>query len=415
MKKKFSMRIMSVLMMLLMMFSVVTPVMAKNGPNTGEYRMPYILFSKMPGYTSQTLIWQGFGKYIPTQVTNGKWKEAPLNGVSYNKATNTLTLNNVNMPDWSLTANEMGDDFKVNVKGSNSLLSLTVYGAGWGGNVEFGGNGTLVLNKNKTGIEESTIQMEAECTEGRITIGPNVKLTAYKGKSYALSITNSSKSSAPVNVQGKLAKQLTLSKDSGKNTGNAYLSDYYSWHFTNDVISVNTGTPSQSGNSKTCTVTFNANGGTKLSKKSISVVSGKAIGKLPTVGKKNYAFKGWYTKKKGGSKVASSTKIRENQTLYAQWTNVSVKAASAPTVKKAGSGKMSVTLKKVSGAKGYQIVYSTSSKFKGSKSVTTTSLKKTISKLKKGKTYYVRIRAYKADSMKNKVYGKYSKTVKVKL
>lgn len=55
--------------------------------------------------------------------------------------------------------------------------------------------------------------------------------------------------------------------------------------------------------------------------------------------------------------------------------------------------------KKVSGAKGYEISYSTDKKFK--KAVTKKNTAKTsytISKLKKGKIYYVRIRAYKMDS-----------------
>ena len=39
----------------------------------------------------------------------------------------------------------------------------------------------------------------------------------------------------------------------------------------------------------------------------------------------------------------------------------------------------------------------------------------TISKLKKGKIYYVRIRAYKMDSTGKKVYGKYSSMKKVKV
>ena len=84
-------------------------------------------------------------------------------------------------------------------------------------------------------------------------------------------------------------------------------------------------------------------------------------------------------------------------------------------MKKAGSGKITVSFKKISGAKGYQITYSTNSKFKGSSSPNTTSVKKTISKLKKGKTYYVKVRAYKLDSQKNKIYGKYSKVAKVKV
>ena len=78
---------------------------------------------------------------------------------------------------------------------------------------------------------------------------------------------------------------------------------------------------------------------------------------------------------------------------------------------------MKVTLKKkVSGAKGYEIKYTTDKKFKKSvKTATSTKTNKTISKLKKNKTYYVKVRAYKIDSAGQKVPGKYSKVVKVKI
>lgn len=75
-----------------------------------------------------------------------------------------------------------------------------------------------------------------------------------------------------------------------------------------------------------------------------------------------------------------------------------------------------VRYSKVSGAKGYQITYATNSKFtKGKKVVNTTKRTKTIQKLKKGKTYYVRVRAYKKDSTGRKVYGKYSTVKKIKI
>ena len=76
---------------------------------------------------------------------------------------------------------------------------------------------------------------------------------------------------------------------------------------------------------------------------------------------------------------------------------------------------MYVSYKKVSGAAGYQIEYATSSKFSGKKTKTTTKTAYTISGLKKGKTYYVRVRAYKVDSTGKKIYGKYSAVKKVKI
>ena len=44
-------------------------------------------------------------------------------------------------------------------------------------------------------------------------------------------------------------------------------------------------------------------------------------GKLPTPKKKNYKFKGWYTKKKGGTKITAKTVVAKSKkhTIYAQW------------------------------------------------------------------------------------------------
>ena len=85
---------------------------------------------------------------------------------------------------------------------------------------------------------------------------------------------------------------------------------------------------------------------------------------------------------------------------------------------KAGKKKVTVTYKKVSGATSYKVTYSTSKKFKKAKTVTMTSgktVKKTISKLKSKKTYYVKVCAVKKVKGKN-FTGKWSgvKSVKVK-
>lgn len=69
-----------------------------------------------------------------------------------------------------------------------------------------------------------------------------------------------------------------------------------------------------------------------------------------------------------------------------------------------------ITLKKIKGAKGYQIKYSTSKKFKKkvTKTVNTTKRIKTVKKLKTYKKYYFKARAYKLVNGK-KNFGKWSK------
>lgn len=171
--------------------------------------------------------------------------------------------------------------------------------------------------------------------------------------------------------------------------------------------------------SKVITLTLDGNGGTigKSKKYTKKVTGGSKIGTLKTPKRKKYTFSGWYTKKSGGSKVTSSTrcKFTKNTTLYARWKKVTVSKAAISGLKSKSSKKMSIVIKKVSGAKGYEIVYAANSKFKSSKKLTSKALTKTISNLKKGKIYYVKVRAYKNDSTGSKVYGSYSSVKKVKI
>ena len=83
-------------------------------------------------------------------------------------------------------------------------------------------------------------------------------------------------------------------------------------------------------------------------------------------------------------------------------------------VKKSKTCKVTLSWKKVTGAKGYQIQYALNKKFKKKKNIQTKKTKYTIKKLKKKKTYYIRVRAYKMNG-KKKVYGKWSTVKKVKI
>lgn len=64
------------------------------------------------------------------------------------------------------------------------------------------------------------------------------------------------------------------------------------------------------------------------------------------------------------------------------------------------SGKLTVRWKKAAGASGYQIQYAASRSMRGARTVSASALTRTLSGLKKGSTYYVRIRAYKKVSGK---------------
>lgn len=76
--------------------------------------------------------------------------------------------------------------------------------------------------------------------------------------------------------------------------------------------------------------------------------------------------------------------------------------------------KIKVTWKKVPNSLGYQIQYATNKKFKKAKKKTVKYTFVTLKKLKKKKTYFIRIRAYKIADGK-KAYGKWSTVKKVKI
>lgn len=123
---------------------------------------------------------------------------------------------------------------------------------------------------------------------------------------------------------------------------------------------------------------------------------------------------------KGTGKTTITIKAAETDTYSAATKKITL------TIKPKKAGGVAVTAKrkaiavswsKDAQASGYQIFSATNSKFtKGKKTVTVKSnktTKKTVSKLKAKKTYYVKVRAYKTVSGK-KVYGAYSAVKKIK-
>lgn len=117
-------------------------------------------------------------------------------------------------------------------------------------------------------------------------------------------------------------------------------------------------------------------------------------------------------------------KDTETATTEAKATEAARPSSAQKTVKKTTAKVASVTsakkkqaavqLKKVKKATGYQVQLSTSKKFtkKTTVTVNTKKVKYTFKKLKSGKTYYVRSRAYRKEN-KTTVYGKYSRIAKI--
>ena len=165
---------------------------------------------------------------------------------------------------------------------------------------------------------------------------------------------------------------------------------------------------SQTVKGKMYTVKFDAMGGKKSS--SQKIWPGEQLKKPSDPQRKNYKFAGWYKEKNYKNKWNFKNKVTKNITVYAKWTKVKVADTSITNVKNLSGRKIQVSVKKISGAKGYQVRYSTNSNMKSAKKVSSNSTKISMSKLKIGTLYYVQARAYTKDSAGNKIYGSWSKT-----
>lgn len=104
------------------------------------------------------------------------------------------------------------------------------------------------------------------------------------------------------------------------------------------------------------------------------------------------------------------------QTLDVDAQTIVGKGKIKSAVKKASAKKVVIKLKKVNGASGYEVKVSTSKKFvkKTTKTVDAKKLSVTVKKLQPNKKYFAKVRAYVIVNG-TKVYGKYSKAVKIKL
>lgn len=163
------------------------------------------------------------------------------------------------------------------------------------------------------------------------------------------------------------------------------------------------------------TVRYNLNGGTNNGGNP-STFYGNTTNLLnPT--RRGYTFSGWYSDKGFKKKVTQITSGNVgNTTFYAKWKKVSVRKTTITSFANKSGKKALVKYKAVSGASGYEIVYSTDKKVKKNRTTVKTKAKsRTLKGLKKGKTYYVKVRAYKTDSTGLVVYGKYSAIKKVKI
>lgn len=154
-------------------------------------------------------------------------------------------------------------------------------------------------------------------------------------------------------------------------------------------------------NKKVCkpVVSVTDSNGKKISSNNYTVKYQNAKSKNPGSYKVTVSFKGAY----------SNTKTK---TLYYTIKPSKVKV----TVKKNTNNSAVITWKKVTGVTKYEIQYSTNSKFKKAKKITTSAkvTSKKLTSLKENKKYYIRVRSYKSvkvNGKSKKLYSDWSKQV----
>ncbi|MBO4338634.1 MAG: hypothetical protein J5877_01780 [Clostridia bacterium] len=162
-------KVLAVLLVLVMVLGVLPlTAFAGNGPIDGGGYIGFML----PPYN--------YDPEIPYMaiVHEGGVDVDPVEGATYDLATNTLTLSDYNMP-YSLGISSMGDDFKIELVGENSLDNISISDSqGNGCSVTFTGEGSLTVNENRNA--DFAISVNA-CGLSRptVTFDENVNVTLY--------------------------------------------------------------------------------------------------------------------------------------------------------------------------------------------------------------------------------------------
>ncbi|MBE5870197.1 MAG: hypothetical protein E7294_02895 [Lachnospiraceae bacterium] len=116
-------------------------------------------------------------------------------------------------------------------------------------------------------------------------------------------------------------------------------------------------------------------------------------------------------------KVKAEETKKDNQSDTGVKTPTVVKAEKAKiaSVKNKKAKQAIVTIANMEGAAGYEVTYADNRKFKKAKTKVVKKNVYTIKRLKKGKTYFIKVRAYKLDASGKKIFGDYSAVKKVKI
>lgn len=194
------------------------PVKAANGPcDTGDWAYAYI--NVRNGEDSTTI--------FSSKGTNS------IDGMSYDRKTNTLTLNNYKNKTAGIATNMMGDDFKINIIGDNEIGGIGSYGDAWGGSINICGNGSLVINADRAG--DYGVAFFAEGTNSVLSVADTCNVTIYSG-SKAVVHTIDNLTDKPIRDNGTLKENVTYNVSHPLQISSLYARYYeYDPYTTNTV------------------------------------------------------------------------------------------------------------------------------------------------------------------------------------
>lgn len=323
----------------------------------------------------------------------------------------------------------------ININQSFTLKATTKYSSGvTSKSVKYSSSKSSVASVNSKGkvtgkkAGTATITVKVSCKVNKVTY-TTTKTCKVTVKSVAVKSVKLNRKSASLTYGSSLQLKATVSPSNASNKKlkwSSSKSSVASVSSSGKVTAKKVGSATitvktSNGKKATCkiTVTRKSISGARVSYQSSYTYTGKSIRPSVSVrvGSKTLRKGTDYTVSYGTNKKTKGTiritgKGNYSGTITKTFTIKEKKVKmSAPSVS-AINGGFKVSYSRGKNASGYQIAYSTS-RSSGFKVVSTRSLSKTISGLKRKKTYYVKVRFYKTQGGK-KVYSQYSSIRSVK-
>lgn len=203
-------KILSAALALIMVLSIlpVAAFAANNGPAPAGEETPVIYVGTIA---------DGFNCIGTIYKCDTAYNDA-VPGITYNKTSNTLTLDNYQNSKACFEITSMGDDFKIEVKGVCDITRITVDSYNWGGSLSIIGNGKLIINKER--INSGAIFLGAWGTMSTLSLGKDVNIEMYAGDYMPKIISIAGVTSSNVSDVVKTANGQALNEFSVTNNGN---------------------------------------------------------------------------------------------------------------------------------------------------------------------------------------------------